>query len=170
MAIFDGGRIEEYIRSRTLTNDDLRCAAIRGDIARKLARVHSISTLPIEKSPINAIYEVKKLLKKFQDGRGLDKLRAFAGRRNLNGFSPVLGSIIAFNFAEAADWLARYEGVVNGQTVLCIWDMNRCNCLIREGHVDSFGERATLIDYEASGEQKFNITEFTDLVVICVIN
>lgn len=109
LAVFDGGRVEEFIKSRTLTNRDLRDKKIRADIARKLARVHAIKSFPIDKKPINVINEIKKLIDNYHANCGRDKLRDYVIANNLNGFSATIERIIDFDFDAAIHWLIRNE-------------------------------------------------------------
>lgn len=52
LGVFDGGRVEQFIPSRTLTDEHLERQDIRLSIARQLARIHcTVTDLPIKKEP-----------------------------------------------------------------------------------------------------------------------
>ena len=147
LGVFPGGRIEEYIESRTLTNADLLNPLIRRDYARKLGRFHSLD-MPFVKDRIRVLHQIKKLMLDYEDNDGPETL----SKRTLliKGTESASNYVVNFNWQDAYEFMREYERKVNGRITVTAWDVNRCNCLVRE-ELDTFGERVTLIDMEFAG-------------------
>lgn len=142
---FRGGRLEEYIPSHTLTDDDLADPVIREQFARKLAHYHYMDV------PIN------KMRKKDDFAIAIPLLEASesqAGRehheklRKLANIEETLKLANNFDWRAEMDYCRRLKAKVQSAEVLAWNDTNRQNTLIREGHVDKDGYRVAFIDLE----------------------
>uniref|UniRef100_A0A0K0ED01 Choline/ethanolamine kinase n=2 Tax=Strongyloides stercoralis TaxID=6248 RepID=A0A0K0ED01_STRER len=72
LGYFQGGRLEEFIESRTLTTEELGYPSILKVLARKLADIHSLE-VPLPKKP--QIFEmIRSELKKIEDATASDYL------------------------------------------------------------------------------------------------
>lgn len=140
---FEGGRIEEYIPSHTLTDEELQDPAIRDEIAKKMARYHSID-LPISRKRRDYLGIG---LRSFKTLFNRDEFLANEGVRQSGA---NLDLITSFDVIGEYQWLHTIEPLIISRTVFCLGDCQRLNCLVRD-NIDTFGERVTLIDYEASG-------------------
>lgn len=143
--IFEGGRIEEFIPSRTLSGDDLQNPVLRQQFARKLARMHAIRH-PIIEIPADMVNHIELKLKNFkeEDRQDLDINPKYIG----TGIDKQF--VASFSFEQEVAWLHKVQPLINSRNVNCTKDMNRLNCLVRETP-DSFNELITLIDYEFVG-------------------
>lgn len=146
---FDGGRLEEFIDSHTLTAAEAAQPNIRRDIARSYARLHSLR-LPLRRDNYQLIVEElsEAILTKSDD--------IVASLHAVN--SPIARSYAAI--FQATNWLQEFEWVSslfikhNCKTTLTQGDTNHLNVLVRnplgsegEGEIDS---RIVLIDYETT--------------------
>ncbi|VDM97787.1 unnamed protein product [Thelazia callipaeda] len=65
LGIMPGGRFEEYIPSRTLTNDEFCLPCVAQEVGRILARIHSLD-MPIDKS-YRLMHFIDKIQKRLKD-------------------------------------------------------------------------------------------------------
>lgn len=157
---FEDGRVEEFIPSHTLNETDLADARIRSEIAKKLARFHYLYfEVPIPKVKLDLF---KLAVGMFQRYDTVDGRQFLAKQGEVCGFPDILSWAYSFDWKLECQFLCETEAKVNSREVLCTNDMNRLNCLVRDGewkcpllinarligHTDCFGERVTLIDYE----------------------
>lgn len=143
--IFEGGRLEEFIPSHTLTAEELKNPELRSQVAKKLARIHSlaIEDIPISKQKFD-------LLQYVQSNLALAKTAFLIGNAELQE-AGVDGEYIAnYDYKGFMEWYKEIEPKISARYVFGIGDMNRLNTLVRD-KPDTFGEVVTLIDYEAGG-------------------
>lgn len=139
----EGGRLEEFIPSHTLTTEDLSNVTVRDNIARKLARYHGMDkVLPVIRRPMDWIEQIEIKLKL------LDK-DWIVSHPLLKNSRVDLKFLVNFDFNSEIEWFRQTAPQIGGRHVFCSSDMNRLNCLIRD-EPDKFGEIVTLIDYELS--------------------
>jgi choline/ethanolamine kinase len=140
--VFDNGRIEEYIPSHTLNNNDLLKPEIRNQIARKLAKFHSLD-MPFDKKRHDKSVDenyAEQLLK--MDLSWIKEHQAPLKEKGID-----VEFLLNYDFKDYTEWMAKFGTKVGGRNVFCIRDLNRLNCLIRDVP-DRFNEVVTLIDYE----------------------
>ena len=145
-AIFSGGRIEEYIPSRILSDDDLMDPKITAAFARKLARVHNMAP-PIVKKP----KDMFGIIGKIRD-ENLAEFMEKMGRIEIPpGLESSAQSWFNFNLSDYIDWMIETFPSMKTRVVFSLNDLNRANCIIREGAeaetMDAI-DRLLLIDYE----------------------
>lgn len=145
-AIFSGGRIEEYIPSRTLSDNDLMDPEITAAFARKLARVHNMAP-PIVKKPKDMFGIIGKIRE--------ENLTEFMEKMRKIEIPPELESSAQswFNFDLSGyiDWMIETFPSIKSRVVFSLNDLNRANCIIREGaEAETMNaiDRLLLIDYE----------------------
>lgn len=130
LGVFDGGRIEEYIDSRFLTNEEFHDVRIVEAIARNIARMHSLD-IPIRKDP-----EVQRLRGREFISEVRDELKTCDTLKDLTKFEPhvqeLLKTLLAINWLEEYDWLHKQLTKVKSRVV----------CL---SHGDVFGNNIIVI-------------------------
>lgn len=145
LGVFDGGRLEEFIPSRTLADADLLKPVIRMQIAQKLARLHLLE-IPIGKVPFDRLDQVRT---KFSTIKPQDYIDV-ANNLELKKKGVNCEFIANFGYAKEVDWLGGIQPQIKSRNVMCTRDLNRLNCLVRETP-DKFNELITLIDFEFFG-------------------
>lgn len=169
--VFDGGRVEEFVPSRRLTEADLDDDNFSLELARKLARFHALQ-LPVSKQNRNIL----SMAATFQSEYIKDNFLKIAERVGINP-DEVLNKDEDY-VAEHA-FLRSFESRVGGRQVLCHGDLSKNNILIRDTP-DQFNERVMLIDYELAATdyrgydlaallvtKMFEITEDGAFNIIC---
>lgn len=139
LGVFDGGRVEEFIPSHRLTEIDLLEQNLSLELARKLARFHSLH-LPVPKQKRDLLY----MSAIYQDEYEKEKLMKIIKDFSLN---PDGCSFLDEDYHIEHAFLRSFESKVGGRLVLCHGDLNKNNILVRDTP-DSFNERIMLIDYE----------------------
>lgn len=144
--IFDGGRVEEFIDSTTLTVKLSKDPLIQKDIAISLARIH-MTDVPICKVPQDVIQVVRNMHERFIR---LEK-ESFLASEVLRNAGASLERLANFDYIRECDWLKEVFNRIDFQrTVLSLFDMNFLNCLVWKS--PPRGKlRVTLIDYELVG-------------------
>lgn len=144
LGVFDGGRLEEYIPSRPIVDDDLRESEIRKQIARKLARIHCVGRdFPISKQVFDMIASMRESFGLYEK-EGVEQFEEYA---KVAEFDPQWFVSRTQDWRKVVDWLSEVEPKVRGRVVFCHNDSNKLNYLIRETP-DRFGEVVTLVDFE----------------------
>lgn len=155
---FRGGRLEEFIPSHTLNDDDLKDPKIREQIARRLARYHNLD-IPLSLKPLDHYRAFTEWYELFDTPAGRAKCVEYCETAGLSSdwvmkydwkgkFNLIVRCSDRRNFktGELA-WMAATEKKIKTRYVMNNNDMKRDNCLIRDVP-DEFGERVVLIDYE----------------------
>ena len=138
--VFNGGRLEEYIPSHTLTNSEVQDPEIQTQLMRKLVRFHHLQ-VPVTNRRIDMIEKPAERFLIYESERGrsyLCKVCAHHGQ-SVEDY--------AFDWRPELEWFRKIVPKVQSPDVLCTNDMNHMNCLIRD-EPDQFGEIVTLVDYE----------------------
>ncbi|KAG4073901.1 hypothetical protein HA402_014106 [Bradysia odoriphaga] len=136
---FDGGRVEQFIPSHTLREEDYeqRPETVL-ELARKMARFHALN-MPISQER-HQILDVCEFYLKKRDFEQFRKLADYAGIPDVSLFEN-------FDVKSEIQWLRKVEQRVSGRIVTISGDLNKNNILIRD-EPDKFGERVMMIDYE----------------------
>ena len=144
--VFPGGRIEEFIPSRTLTDADLKNPKITGAFARKLARIHNMSP-PIVKKPKD-LFGICAKIRDENYGEFMDNMRTAEVPQ---GCEEASRTLLEFDLPDFIDWMVKTLPTIKTRVVFSLNDLNRANCIIREGHgtekLDEL-DKVILIDYE----------------------
>lgn len=140
--VFEGGRLEEYIPSTTLSDDHLKDPKLRAEFARKLARYHTLQ-LPFPKKPADFLGQLETHhLKKFNRDD-------FLANDIVKQTSVDIDLVSNYDVIREVNWLREELKTLNGRVQFCLKDMNRLNALVRDVPDDN-NERIVLIDYEIS--------------------
>ena len=140
--LFRGGRVEEFVDSHTLTPAEAADPAIRRDVARSFARLHSL-TMPFQRRQIDAAArELKDGINKLREDLIQKPITSDEGK----AFAAV---VINMDWTKELDWLMKLFVEHGCRRTLCLGDMNYTNILVRNHLSEDEDEcRAILIDYE----------------------
>jgi len=140
--VFAGGRIEEYIPSKSLTASQLRKKAISHALSRKFARIHKLSV------PINTDARwLFQTMEKWQEAIAAVSLDDICDIRERNCAARMLD----INFVEEIAWLKKWVAYVNSPIIFCHNDLQGGNILLRNDLGDSddnMDAKLIVIDYE----------------------
>ena len=137
--VFEGGRVEEFVPSHQLREVDLVNNELVLQIARKLARYHSLR-VPMRKKQ----RDILKVAETYYQRYSIDNFVKFA---KLLDCDPSF--MTDFDWKSEIAWLRESEPRIGGRLVTLHGDVNKNNILVRD-EVDSFNERIMIIDYENS--------------------
>ena len=143
LGVFDGGRLEEYIPSHTVTDAELLDPTIQEHIARKLARYHSLK-LPLGIDAVDQVGVIDLKTKKIANFE-----EEYLNHPNILKSTANPMVVVSFDFASEVEWLRKVRSKLNAPLVFSLNDLNRMNVLVRD-QPDLSGHRVTLIDYEFS--------------------
>ena len=143
LGLFDGGRIEQFIESRTLTRCEARSDHINGIIARKLAKLHSLE-MPVVKQSKCPVQVSRQLLDLF-DASKSEKLD-----RILPKDKTLADEVLEFDFVEALDWLISVRVQFDSPLCFCHQDLHLNNMLLKlSAKEDALTDNdILLIDYD----------------------
>ena len=144
--VFSGGRIEEFIPSRILSDTDLGNPKITGAFARKLARIHNMSP-PIVKKP----KDMFGLIEAIRSDNLTDFMEKTRNTEVPKGLEAAAKLWLEFDLSAFVDWMIETFPTIKTRVVFSHNDMNRANCIIREGPgTETMAEvdKVILIDYE----------------------
>jgi len=136
--VFPGGRLEEYIPSRSLKTSELQDPEISCIIAEKLAQVHSLQ-VPISKEPAWLFDTMNRWLQYIQRNIHLDVVP-------LNEKSKMK-KLLSCNLELEFDWLRKTLVKVGSPVVFCHNDLQEGNILINE-MAKSPEDKLFFIDFE----------------------
>ena len=136
--VFNGGRVEEYIPSHRITDDDFEDPRIVTQLARKLARFHALQP-PISKKPRD-VYKAAEMNYAQYDASGFQTIIDYIEHEDGK-------ALVEFDWRSEIEWTRNTEPKINGRFVLVQGDMDKNNVLVRD-EPDTFNERVILIDYE----------------------
>ncbi|XP_006816045.1 choline/ethanolamine kinase-like [Saccoglossus kowalevskii] len=136
--IFQGGRIEEYIPSRSLTVEEMGYESYNIEIAQKLAGFHGMD-LPLSKEPTWVINMCHRWLHEVL--------------HSISFTTPELDTkynkLLSYGLPEELKYLEKMIEVTSSPTVFCHNDLNEGNILLVNS--DSKCNRLMFIDFEYAG-------------------
>ncbi|KAI1285656.1 Choline kinase alpha [Halotydeus destructor] len=141
LGVFPGGRLEQYVESRTFSDEDFLSPEMETLFARKLARMHVIK-MPFPRQQNSILDRAELMLPDWLEwGKpGLEALDA--------GSEHDLKQLfLDWNLSDEFDWLKSLRPRIKGRQVLAHGDMNRLNCLVVD-NAESELDKLLLIDYE----------------------
>ena len=143
--LFDGGRVEEFIVSRTLSHDDLNNKDICADIARSYARVHSLQP-PIRRDKFDCFFQSVNMI---SDASRV--LLVTGVTRERPDLLPILCKMLDVDTTSEKKWLIKMMKETRMKKSLTMFDTNMSNILIRTDYdADKHNSRVLLIDYEGA--------------------
>ena len=149
LGVFDGGRLEEYVDGRHLSFDDMKNEAITGCLARKLARLHSLS-LPFNRKPKDFIGIIREAFdshwKQYHQDMKQEPLPLGGHEDQLS----LVQSTLEYDFYSLLSWFQETMSAIKTRVVLCHEDVNRSNILVKDS-ATSDDDRVTLLDFEFAG-------------------
>ena len=139
-ALFPGGRIEEFIQSRTMTVEEwLSDPVVNVEIAKITANFHSMK-LPISKKPWNIREIVEKNLKKFNEQRAELEAEGY--------IVPQVLSVIEFDFESELNFIESIVNKINSRVVFSSNDANRSNFLVKTNNDGSYIQPLKLVQVD----------------------
>ncbi|KAI1299665.1 Choline/ethanolamine kinase [Halotydeus destructor] len=152
LGVFPGGRLEQYVESRTFSDADFLSPEMETLFARKLARMHVIK-MPFSKQQNDVLDRAELMLPEWLEcGRpGLEALDA-------GSQGDLKQLFLDWDLSDEFDWLKSLRSRIKGRQVLAHGDMNRLNCLVID-NAESKLDKLLLIDYEYTnyGPRGFDI-------------
>ena len=141
--VFNGGSVEEYVDSHTLTSEESADPKISKDIALSMAAVHAIKGLPLMMDTNEAMIERLRswipFIPKFRD--------YLRNNHEIKKYNLDLNFLCNFNFAKETDFLEEQYKTLPMRRNFVLDDMHFANCLVRNEPKE--GElRVLLIDYD----------------------
>ena len=147
IGVFPGGRVEEYIDSHTLTPEEASTPAFIEELAKSFARFHSIK-LPLSKTKLDMMAKiVRNPPNPEKDADIMAAIPAVLASDAVRAFGIDFATVLAIDFPTEFKWVFSRMDAVKSPQVLCIFDTNFLNCLVRNNPKP--GEPKTvLVDYE----------------------
>ena len=124
LAVFDGGRIEEYIPSRVLTRPEITYDPINKIIARKMARIHALEA-PISKTPLKISEVTSTIYKDFLEHKSI--LITKIPPEDIDLAKKVLD----FDLGDQLNWFFSVAEKVETKNVFTHQDLHLNNILVR---------------------------------------
>ena len=144
--MFPGGRIEEFIESRTLSLPEwLTDATVNREIAVIAGKLHCL-ILPISKKPWDLVEKVESELQKFNQVKERFEKEGYLS-------SPLAVALLQFDFASEIQFVKSVLAKLKQRVVFGTNDMNRSNFLrLKDGKTgqDTKECKIMAIDYEFS--------------------
>ena len=135
------GRIDEFIDARTLEPEDVEDAGIRGDIARGMARFHTMEvSLGKKEAEGQGFHEA--LTHGLRSHRGVDKLKEIGRRGGVN-----IDNLIDYDFASRVENVVQKLESLNAKKGWCIHDVQYRNVLVRNDPKPTESQ-TVLVDFE----------------------
>ena len=147
LGVFPGGRIEEFIPSHTLTPTEASHPEIIHDLAVSFARFHSLQ-LPLARDRVQRMQDIsmnppaKRL-------ELIAKLSQHLQDPKFKEYNIDCHVYLEMDKTQELKWIFNRLRQNKACDVLCIFDTNFLNCLIRDDWKDH-NTRTVLIDYELS--------------------
>lgn len=140
--VFEGGRLEEFVEGRTLINEDVQNPDLMAAFAKNLFKFHALK-LPMNRNYPSFIEKIDLMLPDYvstwkDDVFSKETEAKFQGQKD---------RAAAFDIQSEFAWLKSVFPKIKTRRVFSHNDMNRANCLLREG-VENAEEKVILIDYE----------------------
>lgn len=141
--VFNGGTVQEYIDSHTLTGKESADPNISKDIAISIAKIHAIKGLPLKKTTYQDNHRLQKeWMKKIPNMR-----ECFENHQNVLKYDIDFEFLYNFEYEKELDWLHSKCNQLKLRKNFILYDMNYNNCLVRNSPKD--GEMSImLIDYD----------------------
>ncbi|RWS23234.1 choline/ethanolamine kinase-like protein [Leptotrombidium deliense] len=139
IGVFDDGRIEQYVAGRNLTVDDFSDFSIVSEIARKLAKFHSLS-MPVSRE-VNFLEKMRKTFENVCEKDAIEDVE-----------ECEIGNIKAlFNFPlfEEIDYFIKIAPSLNSPIVFSHNDFLYDNLLLKS-NCGSSNDRILFMDFELS--------------------
>ena len=138
--IFDEGRIEEYIDSHPVTDEEVFAPLIVTDFAKNLARFHAVDTVPFPRPGYEFIVVLRDTYQAAQEGIG----KIFA-----NKDLTTAHHVFKYDWEKELEWLSPLIHSKRHRIVLMHWDTHRGNIGVKNTRSESDGGLFTfLFDYE----------------------
>lgn len=118
---FEGGRLEEFVPSRVLSDDDLQDANVRKEIARKLARYHNVQ-LPLTKKPLDQLQVAASFYTQLLESDSESK-EIFEKACTAAEVSPAF--LYDMDWRAELKWLKEEGDKIKTRYVLCNNDLNK---------------------------------------------
>lgn len=141
--IFNGGTIEEYIDSHTLSSAEASDPSISKDIAISLAHVHAIKGLPLRQNVAEDNFKKQKeWIKEISSAK-----EYFVNNKSLSKYNLDIEFLFGIDYNGEVDYLIKKSKTLKLRRNFILNDMNYLNCLVRNNPKD--GQlRVVLIDYD----------------------
>jgi len=148
LALFAGGRIEEFVPNRNSNTSDLENPEIVEQIARKVAIYHGMHELvPTTRKPRDVFITIRKHIANWSQQwlkKTLDE--KLSEEQKIGIDFELLGR---FDFETELQWIAEIRKHSKSPLVHAHYDLNSGNTLIRD-KPDRHGHRVMLVDYEGA--------------------
>ncbi|XP_040570731.1 choline/ethanolamine kinase isoform X2 [Lepeophtheirus salmonis] len=148
--IFPGGRLEEYIHSKSICQNQIRDPMYSLAIARKVARIHSME-MPINKDGTKIRQMMQSYLEQINDFN-IDDVHDIKEK-------TIASEIMSHDLIGEVNWFWNMVQRFNSPIVFCHNDLTGGNILVKEEKVGSSDDQIVLIDYEYAsyGYRAFDI-------------
>ena len=144
--LFEKGRIEEFIHCRTLKHEEAFIPEINKDIAKALARFHSLK-LPIKQE----IYYLDRATCSSWDEKREDIGLFLESSKEETDAVKNMKLLYDFPMHQEQTWLESVRSKIRQRKAFCTFDPNYLNKLVRnEKPCDPNATRVLLIDYDLS--------------------
>ncbi|XP_074659766.1 choline/ethanolamine kinase-like isoform X2 [Tubulanus polymorphus] len=151
--VFPGGRVEEYIPSRSLTTKELQDPDISGYIARIMRNFHSLD-MPLSKEP-RWIFDLTdkwiKECREFTPENRAKNLQQTSSNRVQRPTTEQYVKLMSYNYEEEFEWLRQTLLLVKSPVVFCHNDFQEGNILYLPGTDGNSDFELMPIDFEYCG-------------------
>ena len=137
---FEGGRIEEFIDAHPITEKEVSNPVIESDIARNLARIHSVDTVPFPRPG----YDFRNVLRNHYQSAEENIAQILNNNHLL-----TIQDIIRHDWKMELDWLSRLLQPEDHRVVLMHWDTHLQNIGVMNTPLEG-ALRTIIYDYEMS--------------------
>jgi choline kinase len=133
------GRVDEFLDARHLEPEDVEHETIRADVAKGLARFHSLQ-VPLPKKPVSQYYEaIHNGLHTYHKS---EKLKAFAMENGVD-----ISDLVEYDFVSRCQKIVSQMQSIDARAGWCIHDVQFMNVLVK--NMPKPGEcKISLIDFE----------------------
>jgi hypothetical protein len=139
---FEGGRIEEFIDSHQITEEEACTPEIETNLAKNLARFHAVDNLPFPRPG----YQFAVVLKEHYRGAAAS-IEKVVNDKTLSDIHPV----VQYDWESELEWLSPLLSEDKHGMVLMHWDTHLQNIGVRNTRTENDGGlRTILYDYELS--------------------
>ena len=135
---FDGGRIEEYIDSHQMTEEEASTSDIETDLAKNIARFHAVDNVPFPKPGYDYSHVLRVHFREASEG-----IKNILQNKDLS----EVHHIVQHNWEGELDWLSPLVSEDKHRIVLMHWDIHLQNIGVRNTVTDG-GLKTILYDYE----------------------
>lgn len=155
LSTFPGGRIEQFISGRLLTNHEMSDHKVSTIIARKLAAIHSLKNMP-GKNSSQPLFTFQRLLDYITD---YENVKASIDVSSLSGDDVAIVEYFRqYDFMAECDWLREiFTAIKCYRIVYCHNDIHQKNIMIRADDNSNIidtqnmtDDQIVIMDYEYS--------------------